>query len=223
VTLSRQLEPEVMDTLEESIDYDSMDHAEVNQAFVTDLLATGPIQGDVLDLGTGTALIPIELCRRNEDVRVMAIDLSTHMLDQARINLEFETMTDRIMLDRVDAKQLIYEDSRFSVVLSNSIVHHLADPRPALTEALRVLEPGGLLFVRDLMRPNDETTLKQLIETYAGDANEHQRQMFDESLRAALDLNEMRKLVEELGCDPQQVTASSDRHWTWIHRKEISP
>ena len=61
MALERVLEPEVMDTVEEAQDYDSMDHSLVNEIFVQDLLATGPIEGEVLDVGTGTAQIPIEL------------------------------------------------------------------------------------------------------------------------------------------------------------------
>ena len=53
--LKRVLEPEVMDSVEEARDYDQMDHAAVNDVFVTDLLASGEIAGEVLDLGTGTA------------------------------------------------------------------------------------------------------------------------------------------------------------------------
>lgn len=62
--LARTLEPEVMDTPEEALAYDSMDHADVNRVFVDDFLAADPEAGEILDLGTGTALIPIELCRR---------------------------------------------------------------------------------------------------------------------------------------------------------------
>jgi hypothetical protein len=40
--------------------------------------------------------------------------------------------------------------------------------------------------------------------------------MFDDSLRAALDLTEIRALVAELGFDPLGVEATTDRHWTWI-------
>ena len=39
-----------MDTLAEAIDYDAMDHAEVNRIFVADLLAAGADTSDVLDL-----------------------------------------------------------------------------------------------------------------------------------------------------------------------------
>jgi ubiquinone/menaquinone biosynthesis C-methylase UbiE len=222
VTLKRVLEPEVMDTFEEAMDYNEMDHREVNERFVSDLLACGPIAGEVLDIGTGTGLIPIELCRRNEDVRVMAIDMSWHMLDQGRINIELEGLTDRIMFDLVDAKDLFYDDGRFSVVMSNGILHHIAEPSVVLREAIRVTAPGGLIFCRDLMRPEDETTVKHLVETYAGQENEHQQKMFEDSLHAALNLGEIRGIVQQLGGEPAKVEATSDRHWTWSQRKETA-
>src|SRR5262245_28528158 len=53
--LPRVLEPEVMDTEAEARDYDAMDHATVNRAFVADLLALWDGRGTALDLGTGTA------------------------------------------------------------------------------------------------------------------------------------------------------------------------
>jgi len=220
--LQRVLEPEVMDSPEEALDYDSMDHSEVNRAFVSDLLASHAVARDVLDLGTGTAQIPIELCRQNDAVRVMAVDASVSMLDVARANLEVAGLTDRIQLDRVDAKQLPYADGRFACVMSNSIVHHLADPQPALAEALRVAAPGGWIFFRDLARPQDEAELARLVETYAGDANDHQRRMFADSLRAALTCEEMRDLAGRLGAAPQGVQMTSDRHWTWNCRVEES-
>src|SRR5918999_766324 len=110
MSLPRVLEPEVMDSAEEAADYDAMDHAAVNRAFIDDLLAYGPLTGNVLDLGTGTALIPIELCRRTEDVRVMAVDAAVSMLELARFNLEVAGLTERIQLAHVDAKQLPYPD-----------------------------------------------------------------------------------------------------------------
>ena len=80
MSLKRVLEPEVMDSSEEAEDYNAMDHSHVNQVFVQDLLAFveahGKPLGDVLDLGTGTALIPIELCQRDANCRVMAIDMA---------------------------------------------------------------------------------------------------------------------------------------------------
>ncbi|HIA18381.1 MAG TPA: class I SAM-dependent methyltransferase [Planctomycetaceae bacterium] len=219
MSLKRILEPEVMDSVEEARDYDQMDHAEVNEVFVSDLLASGDIEGEILDLGTGTAQIPVALCQRHEPCRVVAVDLAVHMLDLAVYQLEVHGLTERIMLDHIDAKSLPYDSDRFDVVISNSIVHHIPEPLSVLSEAIRVARVGGRLFFRDLLRPASEDVVQQLVSTYAGDANDHQRQMFDDSLRAALNLDEIRSLITGLGHDPAEVQATSDRHWTWSATK----
>jgi hypothetical protein len=99
--------------------------------------------------------------------------------------------------------------------MSNSIVHHIPEPLHAVMEMVRVLARCGRIFVRDLMRPADEPTLDHLVNTYAAGANDHQRQMFAESLHAALTLDETRALVSSLGFPADTVQATSDRHWTW--------
>jgi len=230
--LSRVLETEVMDSPGEALAYDAMDHREVNRRFVDDLLAVCPealavdtddaeesAALDVLDIGTGTAQIPIELCRRAPAPRVMAIDLAVSMLHLGRGNVEVAGLTGRIRLDRIDAKSLPYADDQFALVISNSIVHHIPEPLPVLREAMRVLAPGGLLFIRDLLRPADDDTVNQLVATYAAGCDERQRQLFDDSLRAALSLEEIRLMAQAAGIDPANVRATSDRHWTLAARK----
>ncbi len=225
--LSRVLEPEVMDTPAEALDYDRMDHTTVNRTFVTDLLDVCPEAAtlgdeyvDVLDIGTGTAQIPVELCRRAAGVRVMAIDLAAAMLNLGRTNVEVAGLIDRIRLDRIDAKQLPYADGQFAVVISNSIVHHIPDPSGVLREAVRVLTPGGLIFLRDLLRPVDDGQVAQLVGTYAAEANDHQRQLFEQSLRAALSLPEARELAQDAGLPRESVRQTSDRHWTLAARRD---
>jgi ubiquinone/menaquinone biosynthesis C-methylase UbiE len=224
--LTRVLEPEVMDTAQDAQDYDSMDHAEVNRRFVADFLealsrtnlAPGhqPVDWEVLDLGTGTALIPIELCRQAPRLRVRAIDLSAEMLKLAHKNVARAGLADRIQLELVDAKRLPYADGQFKAVISNSIVHHIPEPRGTFAEIVRVTNaPGGLIFVRDLSRPLDDSSVENLVRAYAADCNEHQRKLFDDSLRAALSVREVREIVGALGFSSADVQATSDRHWTW--------
>ena len=42
---------------------------------------------------------------------------------------------------------------------------------------VRVVQPDGVIFVRDLLRPDSEAELSQLVQTYAGDANAHQQKI----------------------------------------------
>lgn len=217
--LPRILEPEVMDSPEEARDYDTMDHRAVNQVFVADFLAVWDGQNPILDVGTGTAQIPIALCTQSARAQVVAIDLAEHMLKLGHDNVRRAGLEQRIRLEICDAKRLSDSDSSYGAVMSNSIVHHIPEPKKVLAEMARVIRTGGCLFVRDLLRPADPQMLKQLVKTYAGDSNEHQQRMFADSLHAALSLEEIRGLVAELGFDPGSVEQTTDRHWTWKGRK----
>jgi len=234
MALERILEPEVMDSPKEAQEYNDMDHSAVNEMYVAELLAfaMGNVEmdreldddsnddddfelGDVLDLGTGTALIPIELCRQHAGCRVMAVDLAASMLDLAVYNVEANSMTERINLAQIDAKNMGFEDGMFDVSMSNSIIHHIAEPLESLRQMVRVTAEGGIIFVRDLMRPDDEETLEEIVKTYAGEESEYSQKLFRDSLHASLSLEEIRAMVKELGFDPESVQATSDRHWTW--------
>lgn len=219
--LPRVLEPEAMDTPDEAREYDAMDHAAVNAAFVADFLAAhGPCRGGaILDVGTGPARIPIALARADPLAPVLGIDLARHMLDRARRNVDEAGLSGRIKLQNVDAKGVPYPDGQFEAVISNSIVHHIPEPAAALAEMARLVAPGGTLFARDLCRPGDEAGLARIVREYAGDESESARALFEASLRAALTLGEMRDLVAALGLPPEGVAMSSDRHWTWTWRR----
>lgn len=228
MSIPRVLEVEVMDTPTEALDYNRMDHSEVNRVFATDLRAAGFDGGDVLDVGTGTALIPIEICQQAQTqpfprrMRIMAIDLAVEMLNLARYNLEIHGVREQVQVSQVDAKQMPFATGMFDVVISNSIVHHIPEPARVIAECVRVLRSGGLMFIRDLMRPESESLVQQFVRQYTGQENAHSQQMFGDSLRAALTLEEIRSLVVAVGAPAESVQATSDRHWTWSWRKPES-
>lgn len=225
--LIRILEPEVMDTVSEAVDYNSMDHSTVNRLFVDDFLAAiGSIPSaeslQIFDAGTGTALIPLELVSRKVPVMITASDLAEQMLIVAADNVSAAGCDESIQLVRSDCKQLPDASETYDAVISNSIIHHISEPRLVLAELWRILKPGGLLFVRDLMRPTDLTMLGWLVETYAGPANPHQKQMFRDSLHAALTVAEVGEMLRELGIPDDSVQATSDRHWTIsVHKSAL--
>ncbi len=222
--LTRQLEPEVMDTVEEAVDYDSMDHSHVNRVFVDDFLTaltsfgvtlpTSDPPYQILDVGTGTAQIPIELVGRAPGTFVVANDLANEMLKVAGENIVTAGYADRIRLDLTDAKQMPYDDDSFHAVISNSIIHHAPEPIIVMREMLRVLKPGGVLLVRDLLRPATADALDRLVFMYAGEENDHQQQMFRDSLHAALSMGEMRTLLTSCQQPTDWVQQTTDRHWT---------
>ena len=168
----------------------------------------------LLDVGTGTALIPIELARRLSGWKILGVDLAKAMLELGQRNIARAGLDDQVRLELVDAKRLPYPDALFPVVLSNSIVHHIPEPVQAVREMRRVLQNGGVLFVRDLMRPETAAEVEGLVALYAASANAAQRQLFRQSLHAALTLSEVRGLLQSCSLPPEWAIATSDRHWT---------
>lgn len=61
-------------------------------------------------------------------------------------------------------RPLPYPDGAFDLVVSMDVVEHVVDPSPWLREALRVLRPGGTLF---LTTPNYASWSLRLIESTA--------------------------------------------------------
>jgi ubiquinone/menaquinone biosynthesis C-methylase UbiE len=221
--IERQLETEAMDTVEEAREYDLMDHQAVNARFVADMLDATARLGRTdlhdrfaVDVGTGTGRIPIELCRITPVGRVVAVDLAGEMLRVARENVESAGLSARIAFQLARATALPFRDACSPLVVSNSLIHHLPEPARALDEMTRVVSIGGVIFVRDLFRPASSSAVDRLVDTYAAGATAHQRQLLDDSLRAALTLEEVRHAIERLPLRQVSLGTTSDRHWTLI-------
>lgn len=213
--LPRTLEPEATDDAAEALLYDRMDHRQVNQQFVGDLVAGGAVGSHVVDLGTGTARIPVLLCRRLPELKVMAIDASTAMLDLAATNVDVAGVIDQVQLEHADAQTMeSFGEAICDCVISNSLLHHIADPVAVLRTARRLVRPGGRLFFRDLMRPTTAAEVDRLTDLYASDEAAEARQLLHQSLHAALTIEEVRDLLVASDLPPEAVRPTSDRHWT---------
>jgi ubiquinone/menaquinone biosynthesis C-methylase UbiE len=225
--IPRVLEPEVMDTAEEAGDYDAMDHIAVNTAFCEDFLAfrgRAGGRGRVLDVGTGTARIPVLICQRDPSVRVVGIDLSREMLAIAAKNVDAAGFTAQISVELQDAKHLDATDGAYDAVISNTILHHVPEPEAVLSEMWRVVARGGALFVRDLARPASREEVDALVRLHGGTpasadprhvaAHGRMLAMFEASLLAGLTLDEMRERMRRVGLAPEAIGMTSDRHWT---------
>ena len=218
--LPRLLEPEVMDTPAEAQGYDAMDHTAPNRAFV-DRLHHLRAAGKMLDLGTGPGHIPLLIAAENPSAKIMAVDLSLEMLLIARAKLAATTFAHRIEFQLADVKALPFDDHSFHTVFSNTILHHIPQPLAMLSEAWRVLKPGGVLFIRDLYRPASESRLDELVALHTVGCDAHQRRMFRDSLHAALTPDELRTLAREAGMSGVEIVVDTDRHMSLQRRATI--
>ena len=209
--MERVLEPEVMDTVEEAMEYDAMDHTGPNASFMARLLELGA-KGRFLDIGTGPGHIPLLICEEVPGSSVLGVDLSENMLLHAERHREASAFADRIEYQLMDAKDLDLPDGHFNAVYSNTILHHIQDPRPFLSEAYRMLRPGGALLIRDHFRPQSEARRDEIVDLYAVDASPNQRELFRASLHAAFTPEELRAIADEAGLKDAEIVIDSDRH-----------
>lgn len=218
--LHRVLEPEVMDTEEDAREYAAIDNTRVNAAFVDEAAALAPPSGRVLDLGCGPGDISILMAQRCPGLQVVAVDLAEEMLRIARDRVTVAGLAGRVTIATQDAKATDFPAASFDMVVCNSLAHHIPDPLGLFVEIARVARPGAALLVKDLVRPATLAEWRDLVGRYAAEDTPRQRQLFADSLRAALSLDEVRHLCRDARLDDVEIAQVSDRHWV-VRRKVV--
>ena len=110
----------------------------------------------VLDIACGTGVVVSAVARRG--ARPTGLDFSAAMLALAR------AAHPQVRFDESDAEALPFADASFDAVVSNFGVHHFPDPVRALSEAHRVLRPGGRIAFTGWAAPAQNAAWKLLFE-----------------------------------------------------------
>lgn len=109
---------------------------------------TLPPKAMVLDVGCGSGYPSLEILRRmDEQSRIIAIDASAPLLDEARTKAG--TLSGKRIFFRTEAQlpRLSFADDVYDLVVSNALLHEFEQPRAALTDFIRVCKPGGTVVV----------------------------------------------------------------------------
>lgn len=109
--------------------------------------------GTVVDVGCGTGTFALALAARRADANVTAIDGDAKILSLARGKAGAGALDWREGL----AQELPLPSASTDVVTISLVLHHLlaADKHRALSEARRILRPGGRIHIADWGRPTD--------------------------------------------------------------------
>ncbi len=122
------------------------------------LLTLAP-RGRYVDLGIGDGLLTLMLAEVAE--RVTAVDISPEMLGQLASRARAAGLSN---IDPVEGEleALPLPDGGFDVAILSQALHHAEQPLRALTEAFRVLAPGGRLLVIELLAHGEEWVREKL-------------------------------------------------------------
>lgn len=207
-------EPELMDDEAQARAYAEADFEAPHGAFIELFQQTFPalkVTGRVLDLGCGPADISLRFARAYPDCEVHGVDAAAAMLafgDQAiqQANLGHRV---RLMAGYLPGAELPHQT--YDVVISNSLLHHLANPL-TLWQAIKThAAPGAPVFIMDLMRPVSEEQARALVAEYAADEPAILQHDFFHSLLAAYTPEEVQQQLMQQAL-PFSVTVVSDRH-----------
>lgn len=107
----------------------------------------------LLDIGCGDGIISLGLLRRGDLGSVTGMDIvatDTAFLDHeaARHGVDPVSPEDALTFVRSAPDTAPFPDASFDLATAWSVFEHVTEPRPLLRDVLRVLRPGGVLFIQ---------------------------------------------------------------------------
>ncbi len=103
-----------------------------------------------MDIGCSTALYGRLVKKAQPECRVVALDFSSQMLEEARLKSEAD-QTDLFLL-RADAHEMPFFGASFDGLMMGGTLNELTDPLKVLYEARRVIKKDGVLFMMHLVK-----------------------------------------------------------------------
>jgi arsenite methyltransferase len=118
------------------------------------------LRGDetLLDLGCGRGAVLLAAAKLLPRGRAIGVDLwradqTDNSPENTLANAELEGVADRVEVHTADMTDLPFDDGSVDVVVSSLAIHNIpsrAGRRRAISEAARVLRPGGRLAIGDI-------------------------------------------------------------------------
>jgi len=211
--MKRIPEPELMDSPEQVKAYADEDFSAAHDQLVAGFVERFPgvAPETLLDLGCGAADVTLRFARCFPQTAIVGLDAGSNMLARARLEVAAAGLENQVSLLQAHLPDHALLPKCFDAIVSNSLLHHLSDPSVLWASIKTSGRVGAAVAVMDLLRPEGETKLAELVEMYAASAPPLLKQDFSHSLAAAYDINEIEAQLEIAGLN-LSVEAISDRH-----------
>jgi phosphatidylethanolamine/phosphatidyl-N-methylethanolamine N-methyltransferase len=108
------------------------------------MVRLAPLSGEsILEIGVGTGLSAVKY---PHGCRVVAIDLSAHMIERARTRFARRGVR-HVALCRMDAGRLAFPDAQFDAIYAPYVMNIVLDPLRVARELLRVCRSKGRIVL----------------------------------------------------------------------------
>jgi ubiquinone/menaquinone biosynthesis C-methylase UbiE len=119
--------------------------------------------GTVVDLGSGTGYLSIEIAKRASGLQVYGVDLSRQMVKIARRHARG---VENVQFEFGDAAALSFEDDSIDFIISTGSLHHWNKPDKVFDECYRVLKKDGQGWIYDPCRDALKERVEQAKKEY---------------------------------------------------------
>jgi ubiquinone/menaquinone biosynthesis C-methylase UbiE len=166
--------------------------------FVRKVLKNGIRSGRVLDIGTGSGLLAIELAKaRGCDFNIIALDISENMIKRARENARHAGVEDRIQFLVATAALLPFSNDSFDLVISYASLHHWFRPVDVFNEVSRIKNGTGYAIIRDNKRVYQNPLWRIGIWIISRFMNKRHRENWPKVIQASYTIPEIREILRQ--------------------------
>lgn len=164
--------------------------------FVRKVLKKGIRSGRVLDIGTGSGRLAIELARaKGTRFDIVALDISENMLRKARENARRYGVEDKIKFLAATAAALPFADNSFDLVISYASLHHWFKPLAVFDEVARVTRETGHAIIRDNKRVYQSAAWRAVIWLISRFMNRRHRENWPKAILASYTIPEVQEIL----------------------------
>lgn len=167
--------------------------------FVWKISRKGIKGGRVLDIGTGSGLLAVELAKSKNGANfdIVAIDISENMLRKARENAREAGVADRIKFLQCTAAAFPFPDGYFDLVISYASLHHWFEPVAVFNEVAKVVKKDGSVIIRDNKRVYQDFLWECIIWFISRFMNKRHRENWPRAILASYTISEIREILSQ--------------------------
>lgn len=176
--------------------------------FAGKLRRRGIKSGRVLDIGTGSGRLAIELAKtKNCRFDIVAIDISENMITKAHQNARQAGVEDRISFLVSTAAALPFADSSFDLVVSYASLHHWFEPVAVFNEVERTAKQEGKAIIRDNKRVYQNPLWRAAIWLVTRFMNKRHRENWPKAIWASYTIPEVREILSQTRLKDYRVSS----------------